>query len=105
MTIKRVLVCLLVALPVPGAFAETLTYEIEPSERSVTIRVGRAGLLKFAGHTHEVVAPVFAGQVVVDDEQITRSSVSVEFEAAALRVTGKGEPADDVPRVQENMVG
>src|SRR5262245_38415872 len=101
---KRALACLL-ALAGPGAMAGSVTYDIEPGERSVVIQVGRAGLLKFAGHTHEVVAPVFGGQVVVDEEQLTRSSVNVEFETAALRVTGKGEPPDDLPKVQESMVG
>jgi polyisoprenoid-binding protein YceI len=102
---KRALACSLLALAGRAAAAGSVTYEIEPAERSVTIQVGRAGLLKFAGHTHEVVAPVFGGQVVVDDEQLARSSVMVEFETAALRVTGKGEPKEDVPKVQENMVG
>jgi polyisoprenoid-binding protein YceI len=67
--------------------------------------VGKAGLLGFAGHEHEVVAGAFAGSVVVDRQDIGRSSVEVTFEAARLRVTGKGEPEKDVPRVQEAMVG
>jgi polyisoprenoid-binding protein YceI len=105
MTIKPAVACVLLMLPGAAAWAQPATYEIQPSERSGTVQAGRAGLLKFAGHTHEVVAPVFAGQVVVDEEQIAQSSVSVEFDAMALRVSGKGEPADDVPKVQENMMG
>ena len=105
MTIKPAVACLFLILPGAAAWTQPATYEIQPSERSVTIQVGRAGLLKFAGHTHEVVSPVFAGQIVVDEERIGQSSVSVEFDAMALRVTGKGEPADDVPKVQENMMG
>ena len=37
--------------------------------------------------------------------RIARSSVEVTFDAAALRVTGKGEPAKDVPEVQSAMTG
>jgi polyisoprenoid-binding protein YceI len=78
---------------------------IVPEESTVTIRVGRAGLFKFAGHEHEVVAPVQGGEVVADPADLGRSSVWITFAAAALRVTGRGEPAKDVPRVQEAMVG
>lgn len=87
------------------ASSDDTVYAVQPAESAVSIEVGRAGLFKFAGHTHEVVAPIFRGEVVADPIDLQRCSVWIEFDAAALKVTGKGEPAKDVPKVQENMVG
>ena len=67
--------------------------------------MGKAGLLKFAGHEHDVEAPVASGEVVADAADLTRSSVNLEFEAARVRVTGRGEPPEDVPKVQDAMRG
>jgi polyisoprenoid-binding protein YceI len=69
------------------------------------VRVGKAGVFGFAGHEHEVVAGSFEGTVLADAENLNRSSVELKFAAASLRVTGKGEPQKDVPKVQEAMVG
>jgi polyisoprenoid-binding protein YceI len=80
-------------------------YAVAPDQSTVTIRVGRAGLFKFAGHEHVVTAPAFRGEVLADAGDLSRSSVWVTFESAALRVTGEGEPAKDVPKVQAAMVG
>jgi polyisoprenoid-binding protein YceI len=78
---------------------------IDGSDSQVVILVGKAGLLSFAGHAHEIVAPAVRGRVTFDPLDWTRSSVSLEFDAAALRVTGKGESASDVPAVQQAMLG
>lgn len=80
-------------------------YRVVPEESSVTIRVGKGGLFKFAGHEHEVVAPALRGEILADGGDLARSSVSLTFDATALRVTGTGEPEKDVPKVQEAMVG
>jgi polyisoprenoid-binding protein YceI len=78
---------------------------LDPARSRVLVHVGKSGLFSFAGHTHEVAAPVRAGRVVYDAGDPARSSVVVEFDAAALRVTGRGEPAEDVPEVQRTMLG
>jgi polyisoprenoid-binding protein YceI len=70
----------------------------------VTIAVGTGGLFGFAGHPHEIAAPALGGLVTLDRADWQRSTVSLEFDAAALRVTGKGEPARDVPEVQRVML-
>ena len=44
------------------------------------------------------------GTVALNRSTVDRSSVSLEFDAAALKVTGKGEPAADVPEVQRVMI-
>lgn len=46
-----------------------------------------------------------SGTVEVDRTEPARSTVAVEFQASALKVTGKGEPAADVPEVQRTMQG
>jgi polyisoprenoid-binding protein YceI len=75
---------------------------VEGSSR-VVINVGKAGAFSFAGHAHEVEAPV-TGRVSVNRSDLTRSEVWLEFDSASLRVTGQGEPAQDVPEVQRVML-
>ena len=70
----------------------------------LVIHVGKAGLLGFAGHEHEVVG-AFEGTVMVDPQDLSRSSVDVQVDASRLRVTAKGEPKGDAPKVQETMTG
>ena len=80
-------------------------YQVDPAASELLIQVGKAGLFKFAGHTHEVAAPISQGRIEADAADLSRSSVSLTFEAGALRVTGKGEPPEDLPKVQEAMIG
>ena len=96
------LAALAVSLP---AAAEQRTYVVDAERSLVTIAVGKSGLLSFAGHRHEVVAPSVTGEVIANPDDLAGSSVVLSFEASALRVTGKGEPPEDVPKVQANMVG
>jgi polyisoprenoid-binding protein YceI len=78
---------------------------IDGPNSQVLIQVGKAGLFGFAGHAHEVAAPEVRGRVMFDLADLTHASVSLEFAAAALRVTGKGEPPADVAKVQTVMLG
>ena len=82
-----------------------LAFRVDASASRVTIQVGKAGLFKFAGHEHEVSALGFSGDVVAHPADLSRSSVRLTFEAAALKVTGSGEPPEDLPKVQEAMSG
>lgn len=79
-------------------------FVIDATETTMIIDVGRAGIFRFAGHDHEVAVPAVKGRIALDRSNITRSSVSAEFDAAALKVTGKGEPPEDVPEVQRVML-
>jgi polyisoprenoid-binding protein YceI len=88
-----------------AAAAGPHTYTLDPQKSSVKVHVGKSGLLKGAGHEHEVAGGGFRGSVVADEADLSRSSVEVTWKAAELRVTGTGEPAKDVPEVQEAMVG
>jgi polyisoprenoid-binding protein YceI len=82
------------------------SYTIDDRRSSATIEVGKSGALSFAaGHAHEVLAPSMTGTIVVDVDDPARSNVRVTIDASALKVTGKGESASDVPKVQETMSG
>src|SRR6478752_2011607 len=80
-----------------AASAESRRFAIDPAVSHFVVHVGKTGILGFAGHEHEVVAPIHDGAVTLDREHLESSSVELTFAAAALRVTGRGEPADDVP--------
>ena len=79
-------------------------YQIDPDQSRALIAVGKAGVLSFVGHAHEVVAPVARGLVTVDAADLAHSTLHLEIDASMLRVTGKGEPAADVPAVQRAML-
>jgi polyisoprenoid-binding protein YceI len=99
----RLIVSLLVIAGVGAARAQDReTFRIRKGT-SVTVQVAKGGLLSFAGHDHEIAAPATEGQIVLDRADIARSSVRLVFDAAAAKVTGKGEPAEDVPEVQRVM--
>jgi polyisoprenoid-binding protein YceI len=87
------------------ADAAEQVYAVDPAASLVSITVGKAGLFKFAGHTHEVVAPVAEGRVLADADNVAASSLTLVFRSSDLKVTGKGEPAADVPKVQAAMLG
>jgi polyisoprenoid-binding protein YceI len=79
---------------------------VDARRSRAVIAVGKSGVFSFAaGHTHEVVAPVTAGTIDVDRTDPARSRVRLEIDAAALTVTGKGDPPKDVPEVQRTMAG
>jgi polyisoprenoid-binding protein YceI len=81
------------------------TYVVEPGASHVRIHLGRAGLLKFLGHEHQIEAPVADGRVEVLDGDPARSRVRLRFEAARLAIVPGSEPADDIPEVEARMRG
>lgn len=99
----------LVAMPtlllsIGFAAQEAEEFRIDPASSSIMLHVGRAGVFRFAGHDHEVIAPKVDGRVVVNRSEISRSSVQLRIDAEGLKVTGKGEPAQDVAEVQRVML-
>jgi polyisoprenoid-binding protein YceI len=93
------------ALAGPVAHAGSSHYTLDPGASRLTIHVGKAGLMGFVGHEHEVVAGTFHGAATFDPEKISQSTVDLTFDVGALQVEGKGEPSGDVPQVQAAMVG
>ena len=81
------------------------TFDVDTQRSRALIDVGKTGAFSFAGHTHEVEAPLTSGVIHLDTDALSSSDVRLAFNAAALRVTGKGESAGDVPKVTETMLG
>jgi polyisoprenoid-binding protein YceI len=81
------------------------TYRIDPERSQVLIHVGKSGLFSFmAGHEHEVETSRIQGQVRYTAADPLATALTLQIDAASLRVTGRGEPADDVPEVQRVML-
>jgi polyisoprenoid-binding protein YceI len=93
------------ALTAGAAQADSRQYTLDSKASQIATHVGKSGLFGFAGHEHDVVVGSFHGKVVVDPQQISRSTVEISIDAASLRVTGQGEPAKDVTAVQATMMG
>ena len=88
-----------------AAWAEGKTYRIDPQKSEVRVHVGKSGMFSFAGHEHQVLAPEFEGEIQVDQEHLSASSVKVAFVAKGLKVEEKGEGEGDAPKVQAAMDG
>jgi polyisoprenoid-binding protein YceI len=100
------MVVALVAAATLAPAAAPKSYSVDPARSRATIQVGKSGPLSFAaGHTHEVVANRITGQMRIDPVDVAQSTVRVTIDASRLTVTGKGESADDVPKVQATMDG
>jgi polyisoprenoid-binding protein YceI len=81
------------------------TFTADTSRSRALIDVGKAGAFSFAGHAHEVEAPLTSGVVHFDPDNVSKSDIRLEFNAAAMKVTGKGDPPADVPKVTDAMLG
>jgi polyisoprenoid-binding protein YceI len=68
------------------------------------VLVGKSGIFSFAaGHTHDVESNGLSGTISVDPEDLSRSSMRLVVRTSTLQVSPKGEPPDDVPKVQHTM--
>jgi polyisoprenoid-binding protein YceI len=104
-TFALLLLVLLPGLRTTAHAAGPRTFAVEPEQSRALIDVGKAGAFSFAGHAHEVEAPLSSGVIHLDADDASRADVRLEFNAAAMRVTGKGESAADVPKVTATMLG
>jgi polyisoprenoid-binding protein YceI len=95
---------LLLAVPSPPVGGSE-PLEIDAAAGQVRIHLGRAGLLKFLGHDHEIDAPLAGGRIERVEGDPSRSSVRLRFEARRLAVVGGTEPAEDVAKVEARMRG
>jgi len=86
------------------AAAGPRTFTVDTARSKALIDVGKAGAFSFAGHTHEVEAPLTSGTIHFDADNVPKSDIRLQFNAAAMKVTGKGEPPDDVPKVTQAML-
>jgi polyisoprenoid-binding protein YceI len=98
-----VLAVCLIPQGVVGAGSGPMALTVDVSSSQILIEVGKTGMLGFAGHAHEVAATDVRGRITFDPADLSRTSIRLEFPAAALRLTGKDEPAADVVEVQKVM--
>src|SRR5437764_83838 len=84
-----------------ASVAAPRTFVIDGNASSATAHVGKTGIGSFAGHEHTVVAQTIQGEVVLDPEELSRSSVDLIVNARSLRVGEEGEPEGDAPKVQQ----
>lgn len=87
-----------------AAAAEPVRFTVVEARSAVRIHVGKSGAFSFAGHRHEVEAPV-SGTVTADAATLSASSVDLRFASARLRVLPEGEPEGDAARVEDAMRG
>lgn len=85
--------------------AEPETFVVDTESSRVCVHLGRAGLLRFMGHEHEIDAPIAEGRVEVEPADPTRSLVDLRWQAALLAIVPGTEPEKDVPTVEERMRG
>jgi polyisoprenoid-binding protein YceI len=90
-------------LPPPAAAAMRI-WAIVPDRSEVQIYVGKSGLFKMVGHTHEVVAPAVSGRVRLDPDRVEQAEIDLTFDTSALTVSAKDEPPGDLPEVQRTML-
>lgn len=103
---RKVAVCAAaLAASIALAAAGPRTFTVDTEHSRALIDVGKSGAFSFAGHTHEVEAPLTSGVVHLDPDVPSHSDVRLEFNAAAMKLTGKGEPPADVPKVTQAMLG
>ena len=88
-----------------SATAGPEVFVIDPGTSQVRVHLGRAGLLKFMGHEHEIDAPVARGRIEVDGEAPAASRVDMTWSTSLLAVVPGTEPEKDVPEVEERMRG
>src|SRR5512141_2092012 len=90
----------IVILPCGSVVAAGATYTVNAGRSSVLVHVGKSGALSFAGHHHEIQAPV-SGRITADPANVGASSVDLTFPTARFRVLPANEPAGDPPKVEE----
>jgi polyisoprenoid-binding protein YceI len=90
---------LVLAAATPGRFV------VDPAASSLHIRTGRAGLLKFAGHDHDILGVGLKGEILADLRDPAASRVALTVDATRLAVQADGEPPADVPQIQQRMLG
>jgi polyisoprenoid-binding protein YceI len=94
-----------ILLWIPAAAAAPRTFAIDGNKSSATAHLGKTGIGSFAGHEHNVVAQTIQGEVVLDLEELSRSSVDLIVDARSLKISEQGEPQGDASLVTQAMRG
>jgi polyisoprenoid-binding protein YceI len=84
--------------------AESWPYDVDPESSHIDVKVGTAGLLRFAGHDHGVRVKVANGEIIGDPRDVSVASVSLAFSMADVRVLTTEGRSRDIPKIQEKML-
>jgi len=76
-------------------------HNIDTQKSTLTIHVGKTGVLSGLGHEHEVHALIHSGTA----DTGSHPAVEIHVDARALRVIDKGESEKDRAEVQKTMLG
>jgi polyisoprenoid-binding protein YceI len=98
------LALLLIALWIPAAAGTPRTFSIDGNASKASAHVGKTGIGSFAGHEHTVVAQVIQGEVVLDTDDLSKSSVDLIVPVRSLKVSEQGEPEGDAAKVEQAML-
>ena len=85
MHMKRSLPAFVLALPL----LQAQNVPIDPARSTITIHVGKTGLLSAAGHEHWVNAPISSGSIRES------GALGVEFKVESAKMTAKPDPKLD----------
>jgi polyisoprenoid-binding protein YceI len=89
-----------------GHFAappQARAYTIVAAESSLTVFVGKAGLLSALGHDHIIAAKSFGGRAMVPASDLGQGSLEFEVEAKSLVVADQGISDKERNEIQEAM--
>src|SRR5437667_76078 len=73
---------------------------VVPRQGYFRIHVGTSGLFGAFAHEHSIEAQNFTGCAVIDPDDVTRSSIKLEFSTAEVRVMDSKESAKDRAEIQ-----
>src|SRR2546425_1146197 len=74
-----------------------------PGRGHFQVHVGTGGLFGAFAHNHLIQSERITGCAMLDQKDLTRSSIKVEFPASAIRVVDPKESAKDRAEVQKTM--
>lgn len=86
-------------------FAALRAFSIDGNASTAAAHVGKTGLFQVAGHEHQIVAHNIQGEVALDADDVSKSTVDLIVDTRSLTVAEQGEPEGDAPKVQEAMRG
>jgi len=85
-------------------YAAEKTFRVEASKSNFTVKVGAAGLLSGFGHNHTIKVASFHGEAKVNPDALEQSSLTINVEAASLRVVDTDISDADRKEVQSTML-
>jgi len=74
-----------------------------PNRGHFQIHVGTAGLFGAFAHNHVIRAETISGCAKLDSQDLTKSSISLDFPASAIRVIDPNDSTKDRAEVQQTM--